>query len=41
MFIGPAATFARFSPRDWDVLIFVGGEAAMGERVQETLVEMD
>lgn len=40
-FIGPAATFARFAPRDWDVLIFVGDEAALGKQVQETLVEKD
>lgn len=41
MFICPAATFVMFAPRDWDVLIFVGDEVALGKCVQETLVEMD
>lgn len=40
-FICPVATFGMFSPRDWDVLIFVGVEAALGKRAQETLVEMN
>jgi len=39
MIICTAATFATFGQRDWDVLVFINVEAALGKRVQETLVE--